>query len=63
MLDVDSWRDPDAGHTPGFDASVGVLRNAGWRVATVRCGSPTALAWEVLLSGYGISARVTAALR
>ena len=39
LLDVETWRDPEAAagaSTPRSAAEV--LRNAGWRVTTVRCG-------------------------
>jgi len=63
LLDVDTWRDPDAAANPSLDASAAVLRNAGWRVATVRHGEPTALAWQLLLSGFASSARGSAVIR
>jgi uncharacterized protein (DUF58 family) len=63
LLDVDTWRDPDAAANPSLDASAAVLRNAGWRVATVRHGESTALAWELLLSGFASSARGSAVVR
>jgi uncharacterized protein (DUF58 family) len=63
LLDVETWRNPDAGPTPELDAAAAVLRNAGWRVTRVGCGDTTALAWQVLLSGFASSARATAALR
>ncbi len=63
LLDVDTWRNPDAEGAPEIDAAAAVLRSAGWRVTKVRCGDPTALAWQLLLSGFTTSARVTAVLR
>jgi uncharacterized protein (DUF58 family) len=63
LLDVATWRDPDAAASSELDAAAAVLRNAGWRVAKVRCGDSTALAWEVLLSGFASSSRTTAVLR
>jgi hypothetical protein len=63
LLDVDTWRDPEAAANPSLDASAAVLRNAGWRVATVRHGDTTALAWELLLSGFASNARGAAVIR
>jgi hypothetical protein len=63
LLDVASWRNPEAQGTPELDAAAAVLRNAGWRVTKVRCGEPTALAWQMLLSGFTSSARTTPVLR
>jgi uncharacterized protein (DUF58 family) len=63
LLDVDTWRDPEAAANPSLDASAAVLRNAGWRVATVRHGDTTALAWGLLLSGYASAARGSAVIR
>ena len=63
LLDVATWRKPDAGGSPELDAAAEVLRSAGWRVTKVRCGEPTALAWEVLMAGFAGSARTQAALR
>jgi uncharacterized protein (DUF58 family) len=63
LLDVDTWRDPEAAANPSLDASAAVLRNAGWRVATIRHGQPTPLAWELLLSGYASAARGSAVIR
>ena len=63
LLDVDTWRDPEAAANPSLDAGAAVLRNAGWRVATVRHGDTTALAWELLLSGMSSAARGSAVIR
>jgi uncharacterized protein (DUF58 family) len=63
LLDVATWRDPDAEGSAELEATAAVLRNAGWRVTKVRCGDTTALAWQVLLSGFASSARATAVLR
>jgi uncharacterized protein (DUF58 family) len=63
LLDVDTWRDPDAEATPAVDAAAKVLRNAGWRVTTVRCGDTTPQAWQMLLAGFSTSARQTAVIR
>jgi hypothetical protein len=63
LLDVDTWRDPEAAANPLLDASAAVLRNAGWRVATARQGDSTALAWELLLSGFASAARGAAVIR
>lgn len=63
LLDVATWRNPEGDGTPELDAAAAVLRNAGWRVTKVRCGDPTALAWEMLLSGFTSSARTTPVLR
>lgn len=63
LLDVDTWRDPDAAANPSVDASAAVLRNAGWRVTTIRQGETTALAWEILLSGFASNARGSAVIR
>ena len=63
LLDVDTWRHPDAASSPTLDASAAVLRNAGWRVTTIRHGQTTALAWELLLSGFASSARGAAVIR
>ena len=63
LLDVDTWRDPDAAANPSVEASAAVMRNAGWRVTTIRQGETTALAWELLLSGYASTARGSAVIR
>ena len=63
LLDVDTWRDPEAPANPSVDASGAVLRNAGWRVTTVRQGQTTALAWQLLLSGYASNVRGSAVIR
>jgi uncharacterized protein (DUF58 family) len=63
LLDVDTWRHPEAAGSTELDAAAAVLRNAGWRVTKVRQGDTTALAWQVLLSGFASSARGTAVLR
>jgi uncharacterized protein (DUF58 family) len=63
LLDVDTWRDPDAENAPEVDAAAVVLRNAGWRVTTVRCGDTSPHAWQLLLAGFASSARTTAVLR
>jgi uncharacterized protein (DUF58 family) len=63
LLDVATWRNPDAEPDPQLDAGAAVLRNAGWRVTTVRCGDPIGLAWQLLLSGFSSSVRTTAILR
>jgi uncharacterized protein (DUF58 family) len=64
LLDVDTWRDPlQELPSPGIGATAEVLRNAGWRVTTVRHGQTTALAWELLLSGFVSTARGSAVLR
>ena len=65
LLDVATWRDPERedGAAPELAAEAAVLRNAGWRVATVRCGEPTALAWQVLMSGFAGSMRSSPVLR
>jgi uncharacterized protein (DUF58 family) len=63
MLDVGTWRDPDSGGNAGLDAAAAVLRSAGWRVTTVRDGDTTALAWQVLLSGFATSHGPAGALR
>jgi len=63
LLDVDTWRDPEAPANPSVDASGAVLRNAGWRVTTIRQGETTALAWELLLSGFASNARGSAVIR
>lgn len=63
LLDVETWRDPDRSGGREVEAAAGVLRNAGWRVTTVRCGDLTATAWGVLLAGFATSARAVAARR
>ena len=63
LLDVDTWRDPDSAANPSVDASAAVLRNAGWRVTTIRQGETTALAWEILLAGFASNARGSAVIR
>jgi hypothetical protein len=64
LLDVDTWRDPLLDEpSAAVAASAAVLRNAGWRVVTARHGEPTALAWELLLSGIASAARGAAVLR
>jgi uncharacterized protein (DUF58 family) len=64
LLDVATWRDPLLDEpSASVAASAAVLRNAGWRVVTARHGEPTALAWELLLSGIASSARGAAVLR
>jgi len=64
LLDVDTWRDPElpAGGR-AVNAAAEVLRNAGWRVTVVRCGDPTALAWQLLLAGSASGVRAPAAVR
>jgi uncharacterized protein (DUF58 family) len=58
LLDVDTWADPDVDPSrTEIVAPAAVLRNAGWRVAIVRCGEPTAQAWQVLLAGFAGSVR------
>jgi uncharacterized protein (DUF58 family) len=63
LLDVDTWRDPElpAVGRPVHPAAE-VLRNAGWRVTTVRGGDPTARAWQLLLGG-ATGARIAATAR
>jgi uncharacterized protein (DUF58 family) len=63
LLDVETWRDPDAPTTPEVQSAAGVLRNAGWRAAVVRCGESMPQAWQMLLAGYGAAARSTPVLR
>ncbi len=63
LLDVETWRDPELTGPREIEATAGVLRNAGWRVTTVRCGDATATAWGVLLAGFATSARIVAARR
>ncbi|HKC29081.1 MAG TPA: DUF58 domain-containing protein [Jatrophihabitans sp.] len=63
MLDVNTWRDPESGGSTELDAAAAVLRSAGWRVTRVRNGDATALAWQVLLSGYGATHGPAAVLR
>jgi uncharacterized protein (DUF58 family) len=63
LMDVATWRHPDAGGGPQIDAAAEVLRNAGWRVTKVSCGQPTALAWRLLMAGFAGADRQTAALR
>jgi uncharacterized protein (DUF58 family) len=63
LLDVDSWYDPEAPATREVASAAGVLRNAGWRVTTVRCGDTTPQAWQLLLAGFVSSARATPVLR
>lgn len=54
LLDVDSWRDPELPPTGRpIQHAAEVLRNSGWRVTIVRCGDPTARAWQLLLAGTG----------
>jgi Uncharacterized conserved protein (some members contain a von Willebrand factor type A (vWA) domain) len=60
LLDVATWRDPDAEPSAEVDAAAAVLRNAGWRVATVRCGMPIAYAWQLLLAGAATPDRAAA---
>jgi uncharacterized protein (DUF58 family) len=63
LLDVTTWRDPEAPGSPEVDAAAEVLRNAGWRVTKVRCGESTALAWRLLMSGFAGSERTTAGVQ
>jgi uncharacterized protein (DUF58 family) len=63
LLDVTTWRSLDGEGGPEIDNAAEVLRSAGWRVTKVRCGDPTALAWQVLMAGYAGSARTTAGSR
>ena len=60
LLDVETWRDPDAEPSTEVDAAAAVLRNAGWRVATVRRGMPIAYAWQLLLAGAATPERAAA---
>ena len=60
LLDVETWRDPDNEPSTEVDAAAAVLRNAGWRVATVRCGMPIAYAWQLLLAGAATPERAAA---
>jgi uncharacterized protein (DUF58 family) len=64
LLDVDTWIDPDLppdGRT--VNGTAAVLRNAGWRVTVVRCGDTNRQAWQVLMAGFGSSARTETVLR
>ena len=63
LLDVETWRDPDAQTSKHTESAAMVLRNAGWRVSTVRCGDTTPQAWQMLLAGFATSARITPVLR
>jgi uncharacterized protein (DUF58 family) len=51
VLDVDTWAAPGQPGDPATAAAADVLRNAGWRVAVVRCGDPVAHIWRTLLAG------------
>jgi uncharacterized protein (DUF58 family) len=64
LLDVESWAgaDPER-EDSAINAAAAVLRNAGWRIAVVRCGDTTAQAWQVLMSGFLSSGRAAGALR
>jgi uncharacterized protein (DUF58 family) len=64
LLQVETWRDPEAEETSAETAAAAeVLRSAGWRVAIVRCGDPTAQAWQVLLAGFTSSGHNAAVRR
>jgi uncharacterized protein (DUF58 family) len=63
LLDVETWRDPEAGPGKHTESAAMVLRNAGWRVTTVNCGETTPQTWEKLLAGFAYSARITPVLR
>jgi uncharacterized protein (DUF58 family) len=63
LLDVETWRDPEAPDTREVQSAAAVLRNAGWRVAVARCGDTTPQAWQMLLAGFVSSARATPVLR
>jgi hypothetical protein len=49
LLDVATWRDSEGGSAETA-ATAGVLRSAGWRVAVMRSGDTTSLAWQLLLA-------------
>lgn len=56
LLDVDSWtaaapRPSARRGDQDVHATAAVLRNAGWRVTVVTCGTSTPEAWQTLLAG------------
>ncbi|MGI8679174.1 MAG: DUF58 domain-containing protein [Jatrophihabitans sp.] len=68
LLDVDSWtsggsRTASRHGAQDVDATAAVLRNSGWRVTIVRCGTDTPEAWRVLLSGLPPTAARNPVLR
>jgi len=52
LLDVDTWEHPDEPSDGAAATAAGLLRNAGWRVAVVRCGDPLERIWRTVLGGH-----------